>query len=135
MTIIKPYTLVLRGVLQDTDGRFLLMQRSVRGKGWPGKWEFPGGKVDPGEEIGAALVREWKEETGLDILVDHFVDAFEWEREQDRILYLVFRVKSVSSAPVLISDEHDAFGWFDRQAMRALDISPALNRVVEMLCA
>ena len=67
--------------------------------------------------------------------MDHFVDAFEWERENDRILYMVFRVKNTSSAAVVRSDEHDAFGWFDREAMRALDISPALNRVVEMLCA
>ncbi len=135
MTKTKPYILVLRGVLQDAEGRFLLMQRAAGCKGWPGKWEFPGGKVDPGEEIGKALVREWKEETGLDVLVDHVVDAFEWERENDRILYIVFRVKSVLSGEVVRSDEHDAFGWFDRQAMRALDISPALNRVVEMLCA
>ena len=135
MTTTKPFVLVLRGVLQDADGRFLLMQRAASCKGWPGKWEFPGGKVGRGEEIGQALVREWQEETGLDIGVDHFVDAFEWERENDRILYMVFRVKSISSNMVVRSAEHDAFGWFDHQAMRALDISPALNRVVELLCA
>jgi 8-oxo-dGTP diphosphatase len=130
----KTYTLVLRGVLQDTKGRFLLMQRSSKCKGWPGKWEFPGGKVDRGEELTDALIREWKEETGLSVVPQACIDVFEWEREQDRILYLVFRVRS-KSFNVKISDEHDDLGWFTASEIKKLDVAPALKRVVKILCA
>ena len=74
----KTYALVLRGVLQDSQGRFLLMQRSFQSKGWPGKWEFPGGKVGRGEELTDALIREWKEETGLSVVPVACMDVFDW---------------------------------------------------------
>jgi 8-oxo-dGTP diphosphatase len=130
----KIYALVLRGILQDAKGRFLLMQRSSQCKGWPGKWEFPGGKVDRGEELTEALMREWKEETGLDIIPTECLDVFDWEREQDRILYFVFRVRAKSSR-VKKSPEHDDFGWFTAAQMKKLDVSPSLKRVVDKLCA
>jgi 8-oxo-dGTP diphosphatase len=132
MPEIKPYTLVLRGILQDAQGRFLLMQRASKSKSWPGRWEFPGGKVDPGEDIGQALVREWREETGLEVLPGPFVAAFEWERENDKIMYLVFRVKT-SSTDVVKSHEHDAFGWFLPEEMHKLDVSPSLLTLVRTL--
>ena len=58
--------LVTAVALIDADGRVLLAQRP-EGKSMAGLWEFPGGKVDEGETPEAALVRELKEELGLDI--------------------------------------------------------------------
>jgi 8-oxo-dGTP diphosphatase len=130
----KQYTLVLRGVLQDAKGRYLLMQRSSQSKGWPGKWEFPGGKVDRGEELTDALVREWKEETGLNVSPMTCLDVFDHEREHDRILYFVFRMRA-KSFRVKKSAEHDNFGWFTALEMKKLDVSPVLKRVVDALCA
>jgi 8-oxo-dGTP diphosphatase len=54
------------GVLIDADGRFLLTSRP-EGKVYAGCWEFPGGKVEPGESIEAALRRELHEELGITI--------------------------------------------------------------------
>ncbi|MCC6864193.1 MAG: (deoxy)nucleoside triphosphate pyrophosphohydrolase [Rhodobacteraceae bacterium] len=51
--------------LIDTDGRVLLAQRP-EGKSLAGLWEFPGGKVEPDETPEAALIRELKEELGID---------------------------------------------------------------------
>ena len=82
------------GVLIAADGRFLLTSRP-EGKVYPGHWEFPGGKVEPGETIEAALRRELHEELGITIgpvepwrvtLHDyphalvrlHFCKVFEW---------------------------------------------------------
>ena len=61
-----PLVLVAAVVLVDADGRVLLAQRP-EGKPWPGLWEFPGGKVDPGETPEAALIRELREELGIDV--------------------------------------------------------------------
>ena len=54
------------GVLIDARGRFLLTSRPV-GKVYAGHWEFPGGKVEPGETIEQALRRELHEELGITI--------------------------------------------------------------------
>lgn len=58
------------GVLIRSDGAFLIAQRP-EGKPMPGYWEFPGGKVEPGESIFDALVREFIEELGITITVAH----------------------------------------------------------------
>jgi 8-oxo-dGTP diphosphatase len=82
------------GVLIDRDGRFLLTSRPA-GKVFAGYWEFPGGKVEPGETVEQALQRELHEELGIMIgaaqrwqveLMDypharvrlHFCKVFEW---------------------------------------------------------
>lgn len=57
---------VSAAVLQRPDGSFLLAQRP-EGKIWAGYWEFPGGKVEAGETAHHALVRELREELGIDV--------------------------------------------------------------------
>ncbi len=93
----KTRPLVLMGVLLRPDGDFLLTSRP-EGKVYAGYWEFPGGKVEPGETIEQALRRELIEEIGLTIgavhpwrsvLVDYphalvrlnFCKVYEWTGE------------------------------------------------------
>lgn len=57
---------VAAAVLQRPDGSFLLAQRPV-GKIWAGYWEFPGGKLEQGESARDALVRELREELGIEV--------------------------------------------------------------------
>ncbi len=57
---------VAAAVLQRPDGSFLLAQRPA-GKIWAGYWEFPGGKIEPGETPYDALVRELREELGIEV--------------------------------------------------------------------
>ncbi|MDR3516349.1 MAG: (deoxy)nucleoside triphosphate pyrophosphohydrolase [Azospirillaceae bacterium] len=61
----RPLLLVVAVALVDADGRVLLARRPP-GKAMAGLWEFPGGKVDEGETPEAALVRELKEELGIE---------------------------------------------------------------------
>jgi 8-oxo-dGTP diphosphatase len=85
------------GVLIDGDGRFLLTSRP-HGKVYAGYWEFPGGKLEPGETVEQALRRELHEELGIEIgaaqpwkveLMDyaharvrlHFCKVFVWQGE------------------------------------------------------
>lgn len=61
----RPTVLVAAVALIDADGRILLAQRPA-GKQMAGLWEFPGGKVEAGETPERALVRELREELGID---------------------------------------------------------------------
>ena len=61
-----PVVLVVAVALVDADGRVLLAERPA-GKPMAGLWEFPGGKVRQGETPEAALIRELKEELGIDV--------------------------------------------------------------------
>jgi len=62
----KPIVLVAAVALVDTDGRVLIAQRP-EGKQLAGLWEFPGGKVEPGETPEQCLIRELKEELDIEV--------------------------------------------------------------------
>ena len=66
----REITEVAVGVLVAADGRFLLTSRP-EGKVYAGYWEFPGGKVEPGESVEQALARELREEIGIEIGAAH----------------------------------------------------------------
>ena len=107
------------GVLVDGQGRFLLTSRPA-GKVYAGYWEFPGGKLEPGESVEQALRRELNEELGITIgavhpwhveLVDypharvrlHFCKVFEWagQFEMRERQAMAWEELPVRSRPVL----------------------------------
>ena len=61
-----PVTLVVAAALIDPDGRVLIAERPP-GKAMAGLWEFPGGKIEPGETPETALIRELDEELGITV--------------------------------------------------------------------
>jgi 8-oxo-dGTP diphosphatase len=65
----KPLVIVSAAALVDSEGRVLIAQRPAH-KSMGGLWEFPGGKVEPGETPEAALIRELKEELDVDAAAD-----------------------------------------------------------------
>jgi 8-oxo-dGTP diphosphatase len=84
MNTPQPLILVVAVALVDPDGRVLIAQRPD-GKSMAGLWEFPGGKVEPGELPEAALIRELSEELGITVkaaclapftFASHTYDAF-----------------------------------------------------------
>jgi 8-oxo-dGTP diphosphatase len=66
---MKLIVVVAAIALVDQDNRVLIAQRPA-GKSMAGLWEFPGGKVEPGETPEAALVRELKEELGIEVCLE-----------------------------------------------------------------
>ena len=80
------------GVLLDASGRFLLTSRPA-GKVWAGYWEFPGGKIEPGESVAAALARELHEEIGvaIDAPEPWRVELFEYPHARVRLHFCKVR--------------------------------------------
>ncbi len=66
MTLRLPVVEVVAGAVFDPTGRVLIAQRPA-GKPLAGRWEFPGGKLHPGETPYAGLVRELREELGIEV--------------------------------------------------------------------
>ena len=106
----KPYRLAVRAIIRDDHGRCLLLKRSAANKGFVGQWEWPGGKVDPGESFDAALRREVREETGLEIELQKVIGAFDFEMAQARIATLCLEAIPAGGS-LRLSDEHDESAW------------------------
>ena len=81
------------------EGRILIAQRKRSGR-HPLKWEFPGGKVEPGEESGAAVTRELREELGIEAQVGAQLDSYEVRYgDGPRIRLLFFSVTEFEGEP------------------------------------
>jgi 8-oxo-dGTP diphosphatase len=117
--------LVVAAALERADGR-ILMQRRPPGKAHGGLWEFPGGKVEPGETPRAALVREASEE--LAITLDPaalapacFADSAANEGHP-AIVILLYTARAWIGEPRAM--EGGACGWFTRAEIAALAMPP-----------
>ncbi|HVK68447.1 MAG TPA: (deoxy)nucleoside triphosphate pyrophosphohydrolase [Polyangium sp.] len=93
----RPPVLVAAAVLVE-EGRVLLTQRK-RGTHLAGAWEFPGGKVEPGEDPRAALVRELGEEIGMEVSVGDPVEVTFHRYPEKSVLLLFFAVTRAPGSP------------------------------------
>jgi 8-oxo-dGTP diphosphatase len=118
----KPLILSTKVLILDDERRILVIQRSMASKGNPGKWDFPGGKIDPGETLEQGLLREVAEETGLCIRLGRVLGATESESPARRIAYLILEAHLVSGE-VKLSDEHDVFRWVTPGELASVDLT------------
>lgn len=90
---------VAAGVLTDAQGRVLLMQR-LPGKHLAGLWEFPGGKLEPGETVAQALARELREELGVEVAASTPLIAIPWRYPEKTVRLHAMRVAAWRGDPV-----------------------------------
>ena len=90
--------LLVVGGIYVREGRLLLAKRP-EGGACPGLWELPGGKVEPGESAPAALVREWREELGVEVLESEPFSFAVEERRDGPLTLLLFRVRALAGEP------------------------------------
>ncbi|MCC6416363.1 MAG: (deoxy)nucleoside triphosphate pyrophosphohydrolase [Opitutaceae bacterium] len=116
--------------LIEHAGRVLLAQRSA-GKHLGGKWEFPGGKVEPGETPDAALVREISEELGCTITVIRALPPCVHNYATVRIELMPFVCALAADSAPPTSREHAAIAWVRPTELLARDLAPADIPVAE----
>lgn len=128
----RPVLLVAAVALVDGDGRVLLAQRPA-GKAMAGLWEFPGGKIKPGETPEAALIRELREELALDTqesclapftFASHRYDGF-------HLLMPLYLCRVWQGVPV--PQEGQALAWVRPTRMADYPMPPADKPLVAML--
>lgn len=111
--------LAAKGICRYNDKILLLKIRSKSSHD-AGLWEIPGGKVKKGEFFDAALKREYKEETGLDVEVESLFNVIQRNytscktNEEIRSIQLIMNV-SCTTDEVIISEEHEDYGWFTQE--------------------
>ena len=94
----------------DEQGRCLLVRRSGQCRNFVGRWEWPGGKVDEGEDFATALVREVREETFLDVEIVGLAGATQYEMATTSVILLCLEARR-TAGEVHLSVEHDDFAW------------------------
>ena len=121
---------VVAGVLSDARGRILLARRTA-GRDLAGAWEFPGGKVEPGETPFQALDRELHEELGIRIHAIEPLIAVPQQYHAKRIVLDVYRVSKFSGKPRGL--EHQALAWSPPEKLHTYPMPPADRPVVAAL--
>ena len=94
-------------------------------------WEFPGGKIEPGEEREHALKREIKEELDTDINVEDFLTTVEYDYPQFHLTMDCF-FATIADGNLTLK-EHEAAKWLSRDELDSVDWLPADKSVIELL--
>ncbi len=109
-----------------------LVYATQRGYGeWKDWWEFPGGKVEPGESREAALIREIREELTVEIQVEQRLCTVEYDYPTFHLVMHCYFCKLASGHLTLL--EHEAARWLSPQELDAVEWLPADKVVVEKL--
>jgi 8-oxo-dGTP diphosphatase len=132
MDVPKPFALVVKAVIFDDQNHCLLVRRSAANHNFVGRWEWPGGKLDPGEDFAAGLRREVREESGLEIELTHLAGATQFEMPAANVILLCLNARPLSTA-VRLSVEHDDFAWMPLSELPQWNILEAMKPVLKSL--
>jgi 8-oxo-dGTP diphosphatase len=129
----KPLGVAGKAVIRK-DGRFLLVQRSLRSHFDPGRWELPGGKIDHGEDLVEAVAREVREEVGLEIEVGRPFKTWHFFKDPFWVTGVTFLCDHVGGE-VRLSSEHEAFVWTDIQGYASYPLSTTVEDQIKAYIA
>jgi 8-oxo-dGTP diphosphatase len=133
---VRRLLLVAAAALIDDEGRVLIAQRPA-GKSLGGLWEFPGGKVEPGESPEAALIRELREELSVTVEAESLEPfAFASHGYEDfHLLMPLYLVMDWRGTPTPL--EAQALAWVRPAALRDYPMPPAdeplVHEIIERL--
>lgn len=105
-----------------------------RGYGdWKDWWEWPGGKMEPGESPEEALVREIREELSTEIRIDKFLQTIEWDYPAFHLTLHCFMCSLLTEA--LHLNEHEAARWLGKEDLASVRWLPADEGLLPLIAA
>jgi 8-oxo-dGTP diphosphatase len=128
--IEAPVTLVVAAALYDAHGALLIAQRP-HGKHMAGRWEFPGGKVSPGETEREALSRELREELGIQVRAAHHSLRLTHAYPDRTVELSLWIVESYDGTPAPL--DRQGLRWIPPAELPAADLLEADRPFVEAL--
>ena len=115
-------------IIRNDDGQILVVQRG-EATDHPLKWEFPGGKLDPGETEEECIIREIDEELSMEIVICGRMDAVEYDYGHKQIKLIPFICDTLDEFPFL--SEHNAYKWVNDKELLSCDFFEADISVAE----
>jgi mutator protein MutT len=129
MNLEPDYVPCVGAVIRDEEGRLLLVRRARPPAA--GTWSLPGGRVEPGEDDAAAVAREVREETGLDVAVGGLVGTVERSVAADIVYVINDYACQVVAGNLRAGDDAREVRWCTPAEVRALPTSPELVDTLE----
>lgn len=128
---MEQVTLTNMCMIEDLQTGRLLVQN--RKKNWKGI-AFPGGHLEPGESVVESVVREVKEETGLDIFDLKICGVKDWydSEKNERYLVFLFRTSSYSGELCSKCDEGEVF-WIEKEKLLSMDLASGFEYMVPIM--
>ncbi|MDD4135771.1 MAG: NUDIX hydrolase [Candidatus Shapirobacteria bacterium] len=129
--------IVVGGVIIK-DSQILIVQRNKNEDTYPGLWELPSGKKEDLETTENSLIREVKEETGLNIkpiipfdVFNYQIDKLDEIKDSTQINYLVQLVDEQNEPQVIISEEHQDYKWVKIDEVDLFNLSDSTKKVIQ----
>ena len=113
------------------DGAYFATQRGY-GE-FEGMWEFPGGKIEPGESNEVALKREIQEELGIDITIDEFLCTTNYDYPSFHLTMHCY-ICSIETGEIVLR-EHKSARWLTTETLNNVEWLPADKELLEKLRA
>lgn len=130
MSVSKKPIIKVTAAIITNGGEFLICQRP-KNKSCGLLWEFPGGKIEPGETAENCIIRECNEELGINLeSVKHYCNiSYEYE---DKIVDLSFHTALLKDRASIMIKEHNAIEWIGAQDVKKYDFCPADKKMLDI---
>lgn len=124
------FKVIVCAALFNKENEILIARRKSE-KMLGGFWEFPGGKLEHGEELESALKREIHEELSIEIQINKLLLAKPHVYNHGAVLILFYQAKWISGEVTLV--DHDEVRWLAADKLSELKLLPANQEVIELL--
>ncbi len=133
MNIIQK--IVVGGAVFNKEGKLLILQRAADEEAYPNLWELPGGSREPLENCQTTLVRELKEEAGIDVSPVEVFSSFNYTVQKPDLIrdttQIGFIAKQVSDNDVVISSEHQAYAWISEDEEDKYGVTDETKKTIQ----
>lgn len=122
---------VVAALIFDDSGSFLIAERSHGHLA--GKWEFPGGKIEKGETEEKAIVREIREELGIDIVPEKIIGVFSHAYDEREIELVLIKCLFPPNQKITSDGSHASHAWVRLSECENFDFASLDGEIVEFL--
>ncbi len=134
MNKIRQY-IAVKAFIQNKQGELLIIQESNQEDENTnvGKWDVPGGRLESGEKPLEALLREVKEEVGLDIIIGEPFGIRDWFYEYsgtNQVIAIYFICQAINE-DIFLSKEHDNYKWVDKYEIEKFSLMDGYEDLLE----
>lgn len=121
-----------KAIIFREDGKILTMRRTKTAPSRPLHWDLPGGDLDFGENVREGILREIKEEVGLEVQDLTLLDVISAINDNGEFWVTVGYTAKAKTMKVVLSYEHDDFKWVTPDEFQELKASPKNKKFVEI---